>query len=352
MALPASSLSPGLSLKRVTAGAAVSAAVLFGVLACGATPAAGPETGATATSPTSTPTAGSFPVTVTNCGNTLTFTEAPHRVVLLKSASVPYLAGLGVLNDVVTKAGQYPSEYYDDATNAALAKIPTLTDKLDPSGHLQISKEVVLEQEPDLVLGQTDTVNAKSLANTGVPLMEAPAFCGDTSEPPGFDAVYKEFTMYGKVFGREKEAAAAVEKLKSGVDEVTQRIPDRHGKTGAALYPTIGGGTTYAYGNQSMADPQLKLAGFTNVFGDVDQRVFEVSVEQLLAKDPDVIVLLYSEGSADQVTKELKSLPGADRLKAVKNGHVMAHLLNFTEPPSPLALTGLQSIEKTFADVK
>lgn len=333
--------------RRILSGSLCVITLPVGAAACGS-PASGDAAGTT----TGSGTANTFPVTVENCGTTMTFTKPPERVVLLKSSAVPYLADIGVLDKVVSKAGQYPKDYYDPATLSALDAIPTLTDKLDPSGHLQISKEVVLAQEPDLVLGLTDTVNAQTLASSGIPLLEIPALCkGGPPDTPGFESVYSQLDMYGRIFGRQQQARQAIASLNASVEQVTSRVPQRSGSTGAVLYPTVGGGTTYAYGNLSMADPQLELAGFSNVFGDVDQRVFEISAEQLLAKDPDVIVLLYSEGSPADVRAALTSLPGADRLTAVKNGHVLVQLFNFTEPPSPLALTGLENIEKTFVDV-
>lgn len=53
---------------------------------------------------------------------------------LLKSAAVPYLHALGVMDRVTARAGQYPSEYYDAGTLAELDRIPLLTDKTDTSG--------------------------------------------------------------------------------------------------------------------------------------------------------------------------------------------------------------------------
>ncbi len=48
---------------------------------------------------------GEYPLTVSNCGDDVTFTAAPQNVVLLKSASVPYLQALGVLGDVKAARG-------------------------------------------------------------------------------------------------------------------------------------------------------------------------------------------------------------------------------------------------------
>ncbi|GAA1924691.1 ABC transporter substrate-binding protein [Nocardioides hwasunensis] len=296
--------------------------------------------------PTSTST-GSYPLTVENCGADVTFEQAPERLVLLKSSAVPFLHDLGVLDRVEARAGAYPTDYYDEETQAELDRIPLLTDEMDSSGHLQISKEVVIGQEPDLVLGQVDNLSRETLAAVDIPLLEEPALCGAGGEP-SFDDVYDQLELYGSVFGREEQAQQAISDVKDDLADIEAEVGEGSGRTAAVLYPTVGGGTTYAYGTQSMAQPQLEAAGFENVFDDVDERVFEVTLEELLGRDPDVLVLLHSEGEPGPVEDAITRLPGADDLTAVRNGDVMTQLFNFTEPPSPLAVVGLQRIVERF----
>ncbi|WP_433533149.1 ABC transporter substrate-binding protein [Micromonospora sp. CA-263727] len=321
---------------RLAATAAVSATMLLAA-ACGGgtgdTPAAaGPG----------------YPVTVSNCGVEVSFDAAPQRVVLLKSAAVPYLHALGVMDRVTARAGQYPKEYYDAATLAELDRIPLLTDQTDTSGHLQISKEVVISQQPDLVLGEVDNLSRDTLSAVGIPLLEEPAMCPDSTAVPTFDDIYAQLETYGRVFGREEQAATAATALRERMTKIQAEAAPAAERTAAVLYPTVGGGTTYAYGTASMAHPQLAAAGFRNVFGDVPERVFEVSVEELLGRNPDVLILLYGDGDPRAVEQGLTGLPGAEKLNAVRNGDIMTQLFNFTEPPTPLSIDGLERIVQRF----
>lgn len=297
--------------------------------------------------PTSAATGG-YPVTIENCGADVTFDQAPERVVLLKSSSVPFLHALDVLDRVTARAGQYPTEYFDDETLAELDEIPLLTDELDSSGHLQISKEVVIGQEPDLVLGEVDNLSRATLDAVDIPLIEEPALCEQGVDEPNFDDIYAQLEVYGKVFDRDSEAQEAISDLKDDLVDVEAEVGKPSGRTAAVLYPTVGGGTTYAYGTKSMAQPQLKAAGFKNVFADVDERVFEVTLEELLGRDPDVLILLYSEGDPAEVEDAITEMPGADELSAVRNRDVLAQLFNFTEPPTPLSINGLERIVERF----
>ncbi|WP_406024362.1 ABC transporter substrate-binding protein [Nocardioides sp. NBC_00850] len=314
---------------------ATAALVLATTTACGADAAS------------DAPATAGFPVTIENCGAEVTFDAPPERVVMLKSSAVPYLHALGVMDQVVARAGEYPADYYDTETQAELDDIPLLTDEMDTSGHLQISKEIVIAEEPDLVLGEVDNLSRDTLDAVDIDLLEEPAMCPEGVDDPGFDDVYSQLETYGKVFDREDEAAKAVADLRRRVMELEkQKVGE--GRTAAVLYPTVGGGVTYAYGTRSMAHPQLEAAGFEDVFADVDERVFEVSTEDLLERDPDVIILLHNSGDPKQVEESITQLAGAEDLTAVKNGDVMAQLFNFTEPPSALSVDGLERIIDRF----
>lgn len=293
---------------------------------------------------------GDYPLTIQNCDTEVTFDAAPERAVLLRADAVPYLHELGVMDRVTARAGVYPPEYYDDETLAELDEITLITDELDTSGHLQISKEVVIAQQPDLVLGEVDNLSRSTLSAVDIPLISEPAFCPAGMDTPSFDDIYSQMSLYGDVFGQPDQAAQANEALQARMDELTAEVDADSGRTAAVLYPTVGGGTTYAYGTKSMAHPQLEAAGFENVFADVDERVFEVSVEELLGRNPDVLVLLYDAGDPEEVEAAVAELAGAEGLSAIQDGNVMTQLFNFTEPASPLTIDGLEMITDRFGD--
>lgn len=291
--------------------------------------------------------AAGYPVTVDNCGARVSFDAPPQDVVLLKSSAVPFLAELGVLDRVTARAGEYPRAYYDDATWATLQEIPSLTGRTDTSGHLQVSKETVIDQEPDLVLGEVDNLSRATLDGVGIPLLEEPAMCAEGIDDPGFDDVHAQLATYGEVFDRRDEASAAIERMKAREAELTV-VPRGERRTAAVLYPTVGGGVTYAYGTRSMAHPLLEAAGLTNVFADTDERVFEVTPEELLGRDPDVLVLLHSAGDGRDAVEAVTALPGADDLAAVREDALLPLLFNYVEPPTPLALEGLRQVTERF----
>lgn len=283
-------------------------------------------------------------ITVENCAATVELDAPPERVVMLKSASTPYLAELGVLDRVVARAGSYPRDYYSDDTWQEVEQIPLLTDRLDSAGHLQISRETVLAKEPDLVLGEVDNLDRDTLAASGIPLIEEPTLCDNHTGEPGFSDVSDQLRLYGKVFGVPERAEEAVERVENRLTQITAKVDKGEDRTVAVLYPSVGDGPTYAYGTGSMTHAVVEAAGFSNVFSDNSSRVFEVSREELIGRNPDVLVLLYSDGEPAAVEDAVAAIPGIKDVTAVREDAVVTLLFNFGEPPSPLSLDGLDRI--------
>ena len=212
-----------------------------------------------------------------------------------------------------------------------------------------MSKEVVIGKEPDLVLGEIDNLSRATLDQVGIPLVEEPAMCPQGLDDPGFDDVYAQMETYGRIFDRTDEAAAANAVLRKRVAELSADGTGER-RTAAVLYPTVVGGVTYAYGSRSMAHPILEAAGLDNVFADTDERVFEVTPEELVGRDPDVLILLHSAGDPDQVADAITRLPGARSMAAVRDDNLLPLLFNYVEPPTPLALDGLAKIQERFGE--
>ncbi|MGO1598032.1 MAG: ABC transporter substrate-binding protein [Brachybacterium sp.] len=284
-----------------------------------------------------------FPLTLTDCDAEVVIDAVPERVVLLDSAPVTTLDGLGVLDRVVARAGSFPGGYYDTDLTARLDAIPVLSEDIDTTGHLQISQEVVIAQRPDLVLGLPDGVTREGLAAAGADVLMPRSYCGGLEERASFTLLFEEIAAYGAVFDRAAEAEALVSSLQERIDTAAARP---HGvSTAAVLYASAGGGPVYAYGAASMATAQLDALGIQNVFAGTAQRVFESGAEPLLAADPDLLIVLH-EGTTDEEEMLAALLGGSrfDALRAVREKAVLPLLFNFTEPASPLIVDGLERI--------
>lgn len=106
-------------------------------------------------------------------------------------------------------------------------QIPSLTDRLDASGHLQISAEEVLAQNPDLVIGASETVNYQTLNPRGVPVIDEPAYCGGIDGPTTWQNAWDQVDLYGQVFAAEDKAHEYISQLQQRVEQVKKQAEGR-----------------------------------------------------------------------------------------------------------------------------
>jgi iron complex transport system substrate-binding protein len=309
-------------------------AVGLGAAACGSGSSAPAIAGAT----------GGYPLELPNCEATVRIERAPERIVLLELSPASILAGLGVLDRVVARAGAFPTDSFDEATTAQLGAIPALSEELDATGHLQINQEVVIAQEPDLVLGLPDGLTREALREAGAEVLVPEGFCGTTDERASFEAVHREVAAYGRVLDRVEEASALSAALQSRIDTVTEAAAQLRTATAAVLYPSVGGGPLYTYGASSMATAQLDALGIENVFASTPDRVFEIGAEVLLAADPDLLIVLHQHEGGEDGAAELIDTDQLAARRAVRERAVLPLLFHTAEPASPLVVDGLERI--------
>lgn len=293
-------------------------------------------------------TATGYPVTVVNCGNEVTFDAPPQRVVTFRNEVVPVLSSLGVLDRVVGRVGRFHEDYFDPSTGTQLQQIPVLSDQISQVGGGEISLEDVLAAEPDLVIGTSETVTREALLAQGVQVLENEESCPGSQATSTLADIDTLFQLYGDVFDRPSEAQTAMAAIDRRIEQTVARVAPGEDRTAAMIYPSIGGGPVYAYGSGSMNHTLLELAGFDNVFADVPDRTYEVSVEELLARDPDVLIVLHSGEPDAQVEGAVRALPGAEGMTAVRDGELMPLLFGFTSPASPITVDGLDRIVERF----
>ena len=294
-----------------------------------------------------------FPLELPNCEATLTFDAPPERIVLLESAPVTTLDGVGVLDRVVSRAGAFPPGYYDGDLAARIEAIPTLSDEIDASGHLQISQEMVIAQEPDIVFGLPDGVTREAMADAGAQVVVQNIYCATGGHRSSFETLHEQIDAYGRIFDHGEQAEQLSASLQERIDAASESAKDLATATAAVLYPSVGGGPLYTYGAASMVTAQLDALGIENVFADTEERVFEISAEPLLAADPDVLIVLHqTDGDGSDVAEEMVSQDQLASLRAVQDQALLPLLFNFAEPASPLVVDGLERIHEWLVELE
>jgi iron complex transport system substrate-binding protein len=318
---------------------------------CGETDdAASPEDGVGDSSPQGPDTATgeentNFPLTFANCGQSFTIDAPPQRVMLMEAAAPSLLFAAGAMDRVIARIEDFPVEYYSSDELAVLDQVPALMAEATSTGGVEVSVEEIINFEPDLVIGyDTATITHDSLADVGIQLYVMPPFCDNPPEP-SFDSIVEEVRFYGTLFGTSDVAEANATNLESAVAAAADS-PVAAGKTAAALYVSADGSAIYAYSSLGMVHPLMVALGLDNVFAELSERVPEVSIEEVIGRNPDVLVLLYDDTglSPQEISDLVTDLPGAGSITAVADGAVYPLLFNYAEPPTPLVVDGLSEL--------
>ncbi|AEI12648.1 putative F420-0 ABC transporter substrate-binding protein [Cellulomonas gilvus] len=289
------------------------------VAACSSTdgPAATPSAAASsaATSSTASPSAAAYPVTVDSCGTEVTLTAPPRRIVTIKSSTTEMVAALGAADRLVGTAfsdGPPPADLA-----AALADVPVLSDKVP-------GQEALLEVEPDFVYGgwesnfSADGAGERdTLAGYGIGTYVSPAACkepGYQPDPLTFEAVFDEIREAGALLGEPAAAERVVAEQQATLDAVEPLDGP------SVVWWSSGDDTPYVGAGIGAPQMMLDAAGLTNVFADVHDTWTSAGWEEIVAADPDVIVLVDATwNSAADKKATLAANPATAALAAVQH---------------------------------
>ncbi|WP_297741175.1 ABC transporter substrate-binding protein [uncultured Tessaracoccus sp.] len=288
-----------------------------------------------------------FPARITNCGHELTVEKAPERVLMFSGTAAPVLDELGLLDKVTAHAGaQRFGEAAGDLDQKLRAIKQVSSEELETGG-ASMSTEAILAVNPDLVLAYDQGVDREALAKLGIPFYSPEALCPNYEvKQASWELVDEEFERIATIFGVTDRLPQALERLHSQVNELQQHSDAVAGSTGAALYVTPGSSTFYAYGTSSMVQPIFSAVGLKNSFDDETTRVFDMTMETLLKRDPEWIVLLSQDATEQEAKDTFMGFPGVDALQAVTKNQVVVLPFALTDPPSNLSVEGAVRLAK------
>jgi iron complex transport system substrate-binding protein len=305
--------------------------ILSGCSAAGASPSAAPSTApspSTAVLSPSPTTAPAFPVTVTDDeGTSVEVPAEPEKIISLTPANTEILFALGAGERVV--ATDDGSDFPEEA--AALPDVATFS---------SVDVEKVVALEPDIViaggLGFTPADAITRLRDLDVPVLVLYA--------PSVEGVYKDIEVIGTATGTTAAATALVADMKVDMDAISTAVADQAPKP-RVLYEVGYDATTgaiFAPADDSFVAEMVTLAGADTITTG-DPNTYEISLEALIGKDPQIIVLgtnpFYMPTPA-----EVAARPGWDALTAVRNGDVRpVRDIEITRPGPRLPL-GLRNL--------
>lgn len=284
---------------------ALAIAVASSLAACGTERPAG---GAAAVATDS-----SGPLEVVDDGGHAVRLAAPaRRVVSLVPSGTDILVALGAVDRLVGRTR------YD--TGPEVAAVPSVGGGLDPS------VEALVALRPDLVLlweSEQRTPLRGQLEAAGVA-----TFAMRTTDTA--DA-YAAIDRLGRLLGRPAEAARIAQAAREELDLVRRSVAGVEPRR--VLY-VVGVSPPMTAGPDTFVGQLLAIAGARSVFDDVAEPWPTVAVEEIVRRDPDVVVLPVGAESADP-TATLRAAAGWRELAAVREGRVVTIPAELVNRPGP-----------------
>lgn len=274
--------------------------------------------------------------TVTDCtGTTSTFTAPPERVATVTTSVLEFLLALGLEDRIVGVQAVGPGAFPPDLQELA-DTFPKLGGEYVPGNFVPVQREQLLEADPDFVVGgwpsnfdsTKGALSQDELTERGISSYFALAASCDRTEPvTDLSVVFQDIENYGTIFDVEDEAEAMVAEMKDAIAQVQESVGDAERPEVFSYSWEDGGGEAYAMGNQHLGNAIVTLAGGRNVFEDIDAVFGEAGWEQVVARNPDVIVIEVfgkpTQAEFDQVVAEAEAFlttdPALQNVTAVQN---------------------------------
>lgn len=283
--------------------------------------------GNTAAPPASAPskTVTAYPVTITNCGTSVTYTKAPQRAVsndinttedMLALGLESRMAGtFGVTGD--GPAGQPVPAQYLPGFHQVRAVSPDY-----------FTKEELVGLHPDFLfagwnygLEAGTSLTPRGLAQFGIKTLALTESCihvqkGATTV--SISDTYQDLRNLGEIFNVRTRAQEVISTMQAQVAAAHRKV--------AGLKPVTvfdyDSGQAAPFTGAGLATPNalISLAGGTNIFASLKQSFTSVSWEQVVKADPQCIIINdYGTPTAAQKEKFLQTSPITRKLTAVKN---------------------------------
>ncbi len=227
----------------------------------------------------------------------MTVAEPARRVASLIPSATDWLVAMGAADRLVARTD------YD--------RSPLLADVPSVGGGLAPSIEWLAAHRPDLVIAWADGPSRSTVGRLealGIPVYVAPA--------ETIDEAFAIAGDLGRLLGLEPAAESVMAEARAGLDRV-RAAARGHGDPATLIL--VGLDPITAAGPGTFIDELLGVAGGRNVLADLSLAWPPLSLEEVVRRDPDVIIL---GSGADPPLGVLRSRPGWRGLSAVRHGRV------------------------------
>ncbi|MBI2323852.1 MAG: cobalamin-binding protein [Chloroflexi bacterium] len=254
-----------------------------------------------------------FPMTITDDrGRLLTLAAEPRRVVAIAPSATEIVFAIGAGDRLVA---------VDDFSD-----FPAEAKALPKVGGTRTSPERIVAHRPDLILAVTQGNLAPGLEAQGQAVI--------VFDAQDVEGVYKNILLVGKVLGRDRAAQDLVQRMRSRIEAVAARTKDVAAKPRVlhevdATDPA----RIFVAGPSNFIDSMITIAGGVNVAAGAQRKFPQLSAEEIVRADPEVIVL--GDAKYGVTVESVRARSGWQGIAAVRTGRILAIDPDIVSRPGP-----------------
>ncbi len=278
-------------------------------------------------SPEPTATFTPAPIVITDgLGRQITLKQPAQKVVSLAPSNTEILFAIGAGGQVVGRDAF--SDYPEEAKQ--------LTDI--GGGWGELNTEQIVALAPDLVLAAEINTpeQVQALEALGLTVFYL-------NNPKDLEGMYENLRLVARLVGREAEAEALIKSLKRRVASVDDKIAQARERP-LVFYELDGSdpNAPWTSGPGTFVDLLIGRAGGVNVGHSLGSAWAQISAEELIAQNPQIILL--GDAAYGVKPEDVAARPGWEQIAAVKNQQVYAFDDNLISRPGPRMVDGLEQL--------
>jgi iron complex transport system substrate-binding protein len=253
-------------------------------------------------------------------GITHTFDQPVKRIVSLMPHATELLFEVGA-GDHVVGAVQY-SDYPE-----AAKKIPRV------GGYSALNIEAIVALEPDLLIAWPEGNRNRELERLkalGLPIL--------VSDPREFKDIANALTVYGKITGKESQAAIALGKFNKKLAYLLNTYSKQEK---ISVFYQVWNAPLMTQNGNTFISRAIELCGGNNIFSALPMTNPQVSIESILVQDPQVIV---ASGMGQARPEWLDDWRQYKTLQAVKKNNLFHILPELFQRPTSRFLIGTEQL--------
>jgi iron complex transport system substrate-binding protein len=261
-----------------------------------------------------------------DAGRQVDIEKAPQRIIAFGPSITEILFELGLGDRIVGVSDfcDYPQE--------ALAK-PKVGNSFSPS------IEKVVELDPDLVMTVEHEQFNSELEGLGITYV--------VLDPENVMSILDTIRIAGEVTGKAREGNSLVSDMEQVIVDITNRVKSVARPTVFFMVDGTDPNIPWTVGGGSFIHDVITIAGGENIASRVADDYTQLSIEEIVNADPDIIIIQTMMGGVPTVAAEvLEQHPIWQQLSAVREGSIYLINGDLVSRPGPRITQGLEEMAK------